>query len=508
MGGAGNRLRVDRRAVPGDRIAGALVQAHGKWSRRSPAGGSSARGSKNPPLATESSGTMGVPNQSRASGRLKRSGRWYQMFKRYVRRWRQSVSAILVPVMIWTSVLLHGCNWWPFFPPVPSVEVLESTTSSTGQVEFLSQVANARVRVMVEDYDANPLGGIWVKMVADRHQIIIIALDQQGRYLPAVSVVEDVSFPTSLEPKIVPLKIVGVVMLAIAAVSLIHEMVTDPPRIAVVETGEGRHKKCFVGDVNDLIAFLGLVGPLSAGKIVAFKYGPRIGQVVEVAIGAGALVTDVIGKLSSFMGRERTLICGNEVITGPDGKPVYVEVGPIEANPVTELPSGVETELIATGEWRGHVADLWVRNRTHQTQLILLYPGIAFRNVTSFDRQDVTLIKTVSRALAPREETRIPVRGACLHLHKPPPRSGDRFVPDVEQRPDMVALGRAIDRFNPDESVAQEAIWVITDNDPPSSHNRREVRRLFILAGLNPDNYAALRGTSAWPAEKLRKMGF
>jgi hypothetical protein len=54
----------------------------------------------------------------------------------------------------------------------------------------------------------------------------------------------------------------------------------------------------------------------------------------------------------------------------------------------------------------------------------------------------------------------------------------------------LVALGQAIERLNPPDFVAQEAVWVITDGG--SAFEQADVAQLFTEAGLNPNDYSGL----------------
>ena len=121
------------------------------------------------------------------------------------------------------------------------------------------------------------------------------------------------------------------------------------------------------------------------------------------------------------------------------------------------------------------------------------------------DVQRMVLIGNVEFTVPGGQTWTTPVYGVCANLDRPGPDVGAIFVVAGTQRDDLTALTYAAYLRGTADYIVQQAVWVITDNSPPSDWY--EVRDLFIAAGLNPDDYPAMSTYSARSTSpKLRKL--
>lgn len=402
-------------------------------------------------------------------------------------RLRRVVSIILIATIVHVS--LAGCGGPD--RKRPRVEVREEQTISDGRVQLTSQMANTRLSVAVQDEEGRALEGISVRMVADEQAVILFAWDPRGKHFPTIKVIP-VSQRGRERIAFIP---VVLFLLNVAGVGLaIYELATNPPRVEIVNVGGQKVCRQLVTDLSDVLALTSFVTVAASGYLrLIVKSGGQLVKVIDI-IGAGVTIGDVTSRVTNLLGEDWriSLACWNREIT-IEGKPAYVEVE-VEANvaPITEPGTTFRIELIATGEYYGHVADFKAENLTNESQVAMIYPGMSFRNENA-DRQDLTVIRSLTLPLSPKEMRTVAVRGVCINLDKPAPNYGDRFIPFAEQREDLRSLCEAIERLNAPDDVAQDAVWVITDNEPPL--DRDAVTRLFIAAGLNPDHYEALQRT-------------
>ncbi|RKX58463.1 MAG: hypothetical protein DRP29_06540, partial [Thermodesulfobacteriota bacterium] len=394
------------------------------------------------------------------------------------------------------------------------IETKEGYTNSSGYIEFFSNIANKKLQIFVTDEEGNPLKDVWIKMVADTNQTVIFALDPSGNYFPKFKVIRNSSsFSSSFHsPQVEPITVISLVLTGLTIANFIHEMIVDPPYVDFIDMGNGRGKYCIVGDINDILPLITTGAQIIGGKIIAIKIKDLekikwLNFTIKGGISGLSSILSLLKPVEDFLDKPRQ-ICWNTNFIGPDNKPAIIEIDPIEISSVLKEainPEEVEIRIIGTGEFTGYVADLIAKNKTNDSKYIVIYPGITLKNFTSSERQDLTITKTLHARIEPGEEIVMTITGMCIHLYKDAPEVGDYFAATEEQRQDLIMLGRAIDEYNPSEYVAQEAIWVITDNEPPYFYE--EVRRLFILAGLDPDNYEALRSYRALQETNQVKSG-
>ena len=133
----------------------------------------------------------------------------------------------MFPFFVLFSLFLSGCgsggNDGP--PGLNGVEHQQAVTPATGQIQFHAQANNTQVQVKVQDVSGRPLEGIAVKMVSDRDQIVVLATDPSGHFLPAIRSVE------SGEVRAHSLGGVELILIALtvkAVYDLVHEYRVDP----------------------------------------------------------------------------------------------------------------------------------------------------------------------------------------------------------------------------------------------------------------------------------------
>jgi len=152
-------------------------------------------------------------------------------------------------------------------------------------------------------------------------------------------------------------------------------------------------------------------------------------------------------------------------------------------------PSHVTPETLwATGYYTGHVADCELYNGSSQVVRVVIAPGTCLDNPEA-DEQDIVVIRELDMSVSPQQWMSVPLYGCCINLDKSPPSAYQVLHIAQNQRPDLLSLGGAIARENASDSVAQDAVWVLTDDSPPDSGNYSAVWNLFLAAGLSPYDY-------------------
>lgn len=391
----------------------------------------------------------------------------------------------------------------------PAVESTEQTTGADGRVDLTSQVADVTLPVIVQDESGNPVQGVTVRMYSDADQLVVHGFAPGGgvgSFLQSLEVASLRANASEETQELAVLPALLIVVYAVGVVDSIREFVTDPPTAPVLDLGGPGVKVCTRGDVNDVLAVLGLIPGASLGgaaRHVAFRFGA--GQVaqqsLELVIDSLALHPDVKARMDAIMGDQELSFCYNPLL------PFYVEVTMPDDSPILDPGAGtVSVSVTATGQIAGHVADLSASNLTSAERRLLVFPGLSFINRTSADRQDVTTVGAVAQVIGPFQTVFLPLEGACINHEKAAPEPGDQFEPVAEPRADLTALGRAMDRLQPPPDVAQAAVWALTDDVPPNSEVLARVRQLFVAAGLDPDAYPALTGGGA-PRQASSKAG-
>lgn len=227
-------------------------------------------------------------------------------------------------------------------------------------------------------------------------------------------------------------------------------------------------------------------------------------DLLKVSLATGALVSAgvispeaaaalgiVVGLGTTVFSAANVGICARFFATYPRTAVIPVQDVP---SPISIVYPGsrLRASAFATGSISGHVADVQLENLTSNRVTGIVSPGTSFQNTDS-DRQGLTVIKEVRVRLDVGETYTAEVQGVCISLHKSPPQQGNELTPYDEQRSDLVALCKAIQDLGTDPSVANQAVWVITDDEEPSSSSLASVIDLFVAAQLQPGRYPALR---------------
>lgn len=137
-------------------------------------------------------------------------------------------------------------------------------------------------------------------------------------------------------------------------------------------------------------------------------------------------------------------------------------------------------------------------------------PGMIFDSRSS-QVQDMVVLEDVEVYLEPHEEATLDVRAACVNMIKDMPEEGDGFTYEEDASGDLERLLNSPGFADEGIRITQFAIWTITDNPDengyaaiilerngvvisdsgPSDSELNQIKRLFIEAGIDPDDYRA-----------------
>ena len=159
----------------------------------------------------------------------------------------------------------------------------------------------------------------------------------------------------------------------------------------------------------------------------------------------------------------------------------------------------------ATGDYSGHIADIEVTNESNSPTTVYIAGGTTLDNPEESE-QDLVVTRKIDFSVQPGDSRVEPVYGACINLHKDSPENGRVIFISETQSSDLLALGAAAERLGTSDQIAQIAVWVITDRLTPDSEYYEEVRDLFSAAGLNLNDYPALRSRARLAPDKSRKL--
>lgn len=151
--------------------------------------------------------------------------------------------------------------------------------------------------------------------------------------------------------------------------------------------------------------------------------------------------------------------------------------------------------------------ELSLESRSEGAIRVVVNPATVFNPRSSSTQSMVVITKEVV-TLEPGEEVTIELDVACADMNRDTPDSSDGFRLD-SGRPSssLVKLFKVAGFVDLDFRVKQFAIWTITDNPTrsgyvglgyfgvgsgPSKAELKQIRDLFVEAGIDPDRYRAL----------------
>lgn len=146
------------------------------------------------------------------------------------------------------------------------------------------------------------------------------------------------------------------------------------------------------------------------------------------------------------------------------------------------------TAIKNTGSYHGKGLDLQLKNNTNKTIRVSVDPAMIFGPADT-EYQDLVIIHDEVIVLKPNEEQTIPVQSFCAKSYAGSPRAHLSYKFRKQGDAVMIQLLRYIVNNNVDGSLAQNAVWVLTNHhylgNIYSGNNDPEALKLTMyLAGL------------------------
>ena len=367
--------------------------------------------------------------------------------------------------------------------PVTEPVIQNLTSPDSGELTFDVAGQGLKVAATVRDNDGDPVSGVSVKLIATETMVVLAAYDSAGEYVPVVKAIRKSSGHTVSQDdyylRVDAYLVLSEVGDGVAGISFN----SDPPvfNLAGIEPGT----VTVLGGVE-----LAAQEVIPLGGVISLKMQLENNdwKLINLHFGKAWTSADVVTELAKYLDITRDY----NITTHPEF-PRYVEIEAGKTGEVLDPAPDIEYEILANGETAtGDVGDITVTNNTDLEYRLIVVPGTTLQN-SNQDHQDMTVINTTVIVVAPGETGSAPVYGACVHRHKAGPQNGDVLTPFYEQRRDLVAVCIVVDQSEIPLGVAQDAIWVISDNHPPKSNNLAAVRELFKAAGLDPEDYEPLQ---------------
>lgn len=153
------------------------------------------------------------------------------------------------------------------------VLVIETKTSSNGEVTFYDSKADKNITVCTTDASSEaPVGEIDIQYFNTSDNIICVANDPAANYYSNIYIIPLNGFSSApehrFEVKAIPL-VIPIVLYAVAAAPAIYEFVTDPPYIERISLDGFLIKVEGTCDANDLIALVSLIPILNVKLTIA-----------------------------------------------------------------------------------------------------------------------------------------------------------------------------------------------------------------------------------------------
>jgi len=129
----------------------------------------------------------------------------------------------------------------------------------------------------------------------------------------------------------------------------------------------------------------------------------------------------------------------------------------------------VKMHIAGSGGHTGSVIRMKIDNLTARPLELKVEAG---RRIDSKDstEQDLLITKTELFTLGPRQSKKLKLNGMCCQAHHSSPDSGDGFLVGKMADSNLIKLASYIDKNHwYTESSAQEAVWVLSDNNPMES---------------------------------------